>query len=279
MLLIGLLILNVWPGLVMTGNNTGSGSVGSGLLAMRKNFRRSSESTSLKPFSLNPYNKSSLSHFTVSSVDLYFFCTRSRVANARLDARITACRFQCPQPQRSTRSIQSTRTAIATATTIMPIMPATTRVKATTIMWTRTRFSPCRRRSCPPLWFIYHHLPARRPRLVRRNAVLWVVWVLLGWLWRTGRAPPPSSSSRWRGGYGEEGQGDVSEGKRTGVRSCRWLVACIHWRSSFFASSEPFNAPLPGLFTQYTISVIFQFAVPPGDAYLFMISSEQHRHL
>ena len=42
--------------------------------------------------------------------------------------------------------------------------------------------------------------------------------------------------------------------------------------SSIFASSQPFNAPLAGLFAQYLVSCTFLFAVPPGDAYLFLIS-------
>ncbi|KAF8970051.1 APC amino acid permease [Flammula alnicola] len=42
--------------------------------------------------------------------------------------------------------------------------------------------------------------------------------------------------------------------------------------SSIFASNKPFNAPLAGLFTQYLVSCTFLFAVPPGDAYLFLIS-------
>ncbi|KAF5354083.1 hypothetical protein D9756_007331 [Leucocoprinus leucothites] len=42
--------------------------------------------------------------------------------------------------------------------------------------------------------------------------------------------------------------------------------------ASFFASNKPFDAPLPGLLLQFTISTIFLFAVPPGDAYLFLIS-------
>jgi len=42
--------------------------------------------------------------------------------------------------------------------------------------------------------------------------------------------------------------------------------------SAFFASNKPFNAPLAGLFTQYLVSCTFLFAVPPGDAYLFLIS-------
>ncbi|TEB31036.1 APC amino acid permease [Coprinellus micaceus] len=42
--------------------------------------------------------------------------------------------------------------------------------------------------------------------------------------------------------------------------------------SSFFASNKPFGAPLPGLFTQYVVSCVFLLLVPPGDAYLFLIS-------
>ena len=42
--------------------------------------------------------------------------------------------------------------------------------------------------------------------------------------------------------------------------------------SSILASSQPFNAPLAGLFAQYLVSCTFLFAVPPGDAYLFLIS-------
>jgi hypothetical protein len=42
--------------------------------------------------------------------------------------------------------------------------------------------------------------------------------------------------------------------------------------SSIFASSQPFNAPLAGLFAQYLVSCTFLFAVPPGDAYLFLIT-------
>ncbi|KAG9311597.1 APC amino acid permease [Chiua virens] len=42
--------------------------------------------------------------------------------------------------------------------------------------------------------------------------------------------------------------------------------------SSFFASNKPFNAPLPGLFTQYLISVLLMVLSPPGDAYLFIVN-------
>jgi amino acid transporter len=46
--------------------------------------------------------------------------------------------------------------------------------------------------------------------------------------------------------------------------------------SSVFASNQPFNAPLAGMFTQYLVSCAFLFAVPPGDAYLFLISRAYH---
>lgn len=42
--------------------------------------------------------------------------------------------------------------------------------------------------------------------------------------------------------------------------------------ASFIASNGPFGAPLPGLLTQYLMSCIFLLLVPPGDAYLFLIS-------
>ncbi|KAF8548809.1 amino acid transporter [Imleria badia] len=42
--------------------------------------------------------------------------------------------------------------------------------------------------------------------------------------------------------------------------------------SSFFASNKPFNAPLPGLFTQYLVSMLVTVLAPPGDAYLFMVN-------
>jgi len=42
--------------------------------------------------------------------------------------------------------------------------------------------------------------------------------------------------------------------------------------SSIFASSQPFSAPLAGLFAQYLVSCTFLFSVPPGDAYLFLIT-------
>ena len=44
--------------------------------------------------------------------------------------------------------------------------------------------------------------------------------------------------------------------------------------SSFFASNKPFNAPLPGLFAQYLISVLVTVLAPPGDAYLFIVNCE-----
>ncbi|KAK7046478.1 high affinity methionine permease [Favolaschia claudopus] len=46
--------------------------------------------------------------------------------------------------------------------------------------------------------------------------------------------------------------------------------------SSFFASNKPFGAPLAGLFTQYIVSCLFVLGPPPGDAYLFMISTSSY---
>ncbi|RPD65685.1 amino acid transporter [Lentinus tigrinus ALCF2SS1-7] len=42
--------------------------------------------------------------------------------------------------------------------------------------------------------------------------------------------------------------------------------------SSFFASNKPFNAPLGGLFEQWLVTSTLVLLVPPGDAYLFMLS-------
>ncbi|KAH0834942.1 amino acid permease-domain-containing protein [Lanmaoa asiatica] len=42
--------------------------------------------------------------------------------------------------------------------------------------------------------------------------------------------------------------------------------------SSFLASNKPLGAPLPGLFTQYLISVLLMALAPPGDAYLFIVN-------
>ena len=42
--------------------------------------------------------------------------------------------------------------------------------------------------------------------------------------------------------------------------------------SSFFASNKPFNAPLAGLFEQWFVTSSLVLLVPPGDAYLFMLS-------
>ena len=47
--------------------------------------------------------------------------------------------------------------------------------------------------------------------------------------------------------------------------------------SSFFASNQPFNAPLAGLFTEYLVSCIYLIAVPPGDAYIFLINSKSKK--
>ncbi|KAF5383260.1 hypothetical protein D9615_004900 [Tricholomella constricta] len=46
--------------------------------------------------------------------------------------------------------------------------------------------------------------------------------------------------------------------------------------SSFFASNEPYNGPLAGLFTQYLFSCILMLAPPPGDAYLVLVSSSMY---
>ncbi|KAI0795414.1 amino acid permease-domain-containing protein [Abortiporus biennis] len=42
--------------------------------------------------------------------------------------------------------------------------------------------------------------------------------------------------------------------------------------SWFFASNEPFNAPLPGLFAQWLMTSLMVISVPPGDAYIFMLN-------
>jgi len=42
--------------------------------------------------------------------------------------------------------------------------------------------------------------------------------------------------------------------------------------SSFFASNKPFNAPLPGMFQQWLVTSILVVAVPPGDAFDFMLN-------
>ena len=42
--------------------------------------------------------------------------------------------------------------------------------------------------------------------------------------------------------------------------------------SSVVASNRPFNAPLVALITLHCVSCIFLFALPPGDAYLFLLS-------
>ncbi|KAJ7466833.1 APC amino acid permease [Mycena galericulata] len=46
--------------------------------------------------------------------------------------------------------------------------------------------------------------------------------------------------------------------------------------SAFFASNKPFGAPLAGLLTQYLVSCLFVVGPPPGDAYLFMISTSSY---
>jgi len=62
---------------------------------------------------------------------------------------------------------------------------------------------------------------------------------------------------------GQFSQGRViQELGREGILPYSWV----------FASNKPFNAPLAGMATQYLVSCTFLFAVPPGDAYLFLIS-------
>lgn len=46
--------------------------------------------------------------------------------------------------------------------------------------------------------------------------------------------------------------------------------------SSFFASNEPFQAPLPGLFALWLVSSVIMISVPPGDAFSFMLNCK-HR--
>jgi amino acid transporter len=49
--------------------------------------------------------------------------------------------------------------------------------------------------------------------------------------------------------------------------------------SSFFASSEPFNAPLPGLSAQWLIASLILISIPPGDAFLFMLNCKHRLYL
>ncbi len=42
--------------------------------------------------------------------------------------------------------------------------------------------------------------------------------------------------------------------------------------SSFFASNKPFGAPFGGLFEQWLVTSGLVLLIPPGDAYLFMLS-------
>ena len=43
-------------------------------------------------------------------------------------------------------------------------------------------------------------------------------------------------------------------------------------RSSFFASDWPFRTPMAGLFVQWIVSSVYVLLLPPGDAYLFIVS-------
>ncbi|KAG8216571.1 APC amino acid permease [Butyriboletus roseoflavus] len=60
----------------------------------------------------------------------------------------------------------------------------------------------------------------------------------------------------------------VQELGREGVLPC----------SAFFASNKPFGVPLPGLLTQYLISVLLTTLAPPGDAYLFIVNYTTYPH-
>jgi len=42
--------------------------------------------------------------------------------------------------------------------------------------------------------------------------------------------------------------------------------------SSVVASNRPFNSPLVALFIVHCVSCVFLFALPPGDAFLFLLS-------
>ncbi|KAH7924907.1 amino acid transporter [Leucogyrophana mollusca] len=46
--------------------------------------------------------------------------------------------------------------------------------------------------------------------------------------------------------------------------------------SAFFSSNKPFNAPLPGLLMQWTVSVITVLVAPAGDAYLFIVNMSSY---
>lgn len=46
--------------------------------------------------------------------------------------------------------------------------------------------------------------------------------------------------------------------------------------SAFFASNKPFDAPLAGLLSQYLVTAVLVSAIPPGDAYLFMLNGSSH---
>ncbi|GJE86598.1 amino acid permease [Phanerochaete sordida] len=46
--------------------------------------------------------------------------------------------------------------------------------------------------------------------------------------------------------------------------------------SDFFASNEPFDAPMAGMFAQFLVTAFLIIAVPAGDAYLFMLSMSSY---
>ncbi|KAI0084673.1 amino acid/polyamine transporter I, partial [Irpex rosettiformis] len=46
--------------------------------------------------------------------------------------------------------------------------------------------------------------------------------------------------------------------------------------SGFFASNEPYDAPMAGLFSQWFMTSLLVTTVPPGDAYLFMLNASSY---
>lgn len=46
--------------------------------------------------------------------------------------------------------------------------------------------------------------------------------------------------------------------------------------SSFFASNEPFNAPLPALTAGWFVACIFMLSAPLGDVFLFMLNCKPY---
>ncbi|KAI0766302.1 APC amino acid permease [Irpex lacteus] len=46
--------------------------------------------------------------------------------------------------------------------------------------------------------------------------------------------------------------------------------------SSFFASNQPYDAPMAGLFSQWFMTSLLVTTIPPGDAYLFMLNASSY---